>query len=477
MRLPDLLASPWAIAPAKLDILTEIYNRHLAGVRLSREEIEARIGRQPGGGGAGTQVMAGIAVIPIDGVIAKRANLFMDISGGTSSDLIARDFRAALADPQIKGILLRVDSPGGAVDGTQELAREIFAARGLKPIVAFTDGAMMSGAYWIGAAADRIVISSDTVEVGSIGVVAQHIDRSRARDQAGIKVTEVVAGKFKRVTTTDGPLSAVGQMTLQAHVDYIYSVFLGDVANFRGETAERVHERMADGRVFLGKQAIEVGLADARDTFEGVLARMHDGDFDSNEDEEEEGDMEKKGGQAATTVLADVASITLAELAQRRPDLAEALRVEGQAQFKATHVEEVGRAREEFYKKGLEQGFAQGAEAERARIKGVLAHAMPGHRELAEQLAFDGKTTPDQAAGQILAAEREARQKKGEEWHKDAPDPLPPARPAETAGSPERKREAAIQALIDESQAKMSYADAAIEASRRNPELFREKQP
>jgi len=275
LKLIDVLTAPWAILPEKLVEIQEIYKVHLRGEKIDLAAVEAAIGRPLDNQVKPLQIDRGVATIQIDGVIAKRMNVFMRISGGVSSELVMKDFRRAMADPGVHSILLYTDSPGGAVDGTQELAMEISAARGRdkdKCVVAFTDGMMASAAYWIGSAADRIYISSDTVTVGSIGVVARHVDYSRAYDEAGIKVTEITAGRYKRAHSMYEPLSETGRRTIQDELDHIYGVFLNSVAANRKLSLDTTKDGKADsipwadGRVFLGRQAIDVGLVDGVST-------------------------------------------------------------------------------------------------------------------------------------------------------------------------------------------------------------------
>lgn len=286
MKILDIVTSPWAIVPEKLVEIQEIYITHLRGEKIDIAGIEARIGKPLDNKPKGYDVENGVAVLPIEGVIAKRMNIFMRISGGTSSELVGRDIRAALADPSVNSIILYVDSPGGAVDGTQELAREIYQARGQKPIVAYTDGMMASAAYWIGAAADSIYISGNTTQLGSIGVVARHIDVSKYEEKIGLKTSEITAGKYKRIASQFEPLTESGRRTIQDQVDYIYSVFVGDIAAFRpGLDPEPVKEGRdetipwADGRIFLGNQAIDAGLVDGVSTMTALITMLGDKDY------------------------------------------------------------------------------------------------------------------------------------------------------------------------------------------------------
>lgn len=196
--------------------------------------------------------------------------------------LIERDFNAALADPQARSIILAIDSPGGTVDGTQELGNLIYRNRGAKRIVAYADSLMGSAAYWIGSAADEIIMSGDTTQVGSIGVVATHTDVSKAEEKMGYKTTEIVAGKYKRVASQHEPLSKEGRATIQDIVDHVYSIFIRDVARNRDVSEEKVLKDMADGRIFLGQKAIDVGLTDRMGSLESLLLRLSGGGLQSS---------------------------------------------------------------------------------------------------------------------------------------------------------------------------------------------------
>ena len=200
-------------------------------------------------------------------------NLLMQISGGASTQLIERDFKAALNDPSVQKIILNIDSPGGTVDGTFELANYIYENRGKKPIIAYTDGMMCSAAYAIGSAADKVFISGDTTTVGSIGVVAAHEDISKMEEKLGVKTTEIYAGKYKRIASQYQPLSAEGFASIKERVDYLYAVFVNEIAKFRGVSAEEVIQKMSTDAapLFMGKQAIEAGLVDGVATLDRLI--------------------------------------------------------------------------------------------------------------------------------------------------------------------------------------------------------------
>src|SRR5574337_2200868 len=135
MDLLDVLTGPWAIQPDKLLEIQAIYAAHARGERADLPAIAARLGRplDNSQNNRGYQMAGDVAVVPLSGVLAKKMNLFADISGGTSTEVIGAAVRAAAADPKARAIVLAVDSPGGTVDGTQALAATVRAAAGAKP--------------------------------------------------------------------------------------------------------------------------------------------------------------------------------------------------------------------------------------------------------------------------------------------------------------------------------------------------------
>lgn len=268
----DALTEPWLIVPAKLTEIIDIYDHHLKREKIDFKAIKSQMGESDDEED-GYKIENGVALMALEGVISKRMNMFTHFSGGTSTQLFERDFKKAMADPAVQSILLLVDSPGGSVDGVQELANLIFENRGQKPIIAYTDGMMASAAYWIASATEKLFISGDTTQVGSIGVVAAHVDISKAEERMGVKTTEIVAGKYKRIASRYSPLTEEGKASIQEAVDHIYSVFVNDVARNRGVSEEKALS-MADGKVFMGKQAVDAGLVDGVSTLSGLIDRF-----------------------------------------------------------------------------------------------------------------------------------------------------------------------------------------------------------
>ncbi len=262
--------TPWAILPSILSEIARIYEAHVSRKTLDIPAIEAALGRplERERREAPYELRDGIAVIPVEGTIAKRMDTFSKISGGTSVESIASAFRKALADDEVSAIVLKVDSPGGSVDGVFELADLIRSGREAKPIHSLAYGTMASAAYLIGSAAQSIYASDVATAVGSIGVAALYRDRSDP------KTTEVYKGKYKRLLS--GPLTEEGRAHMEGQVDYFYGLLIDAIARKRGVPSDEVLKRMSTevNDLFIGEQAVEAGLVDGILPLDRLIASL-----------------------------------------------------------------------------------------------------------------------------------------------------------------------------------------------------------
>ena len=201
-------------------------------------------------------VIAGIAVIPIQGILTNDAWSWF----GSTYPRIRSSFQTALVDPEVKAIALDIDSPGGEVAGCFDLADDIYAARGPKPIMSIVDESAFSAAYALACAADKIVVPR-TGGTGSIGVVAMHTDLTKALDQMGVKITTVQFGARKTEQYPTTALSDEARARMQVEVDQLGEMFVGMVARNREISAARV--RNTEAGTFLGDAGVKAGLADA----------------------------------------------------------------------------------------------------------------------------------------------------------------------------------------------------------------------
>lgn len=405
MNLLELITSPWAIEPDKLREIQAIYATHLRGEKIDVAALEARMGRPLANEQQRYSVEAGgVAVLQMSGVIAPKANLFMSVSGGLSTQMATKQIESAMADSRVKSLVLAIDSPGGNVIGTPEMATAVRAMSAEKPIVAHSDGSLCSAAYWIGAAANAIYLSGPVVQAGSIGIV---VDRSY-NPASSVQKEQIVAGRYKRIAKDNEPLSEEARGIVQADVDYVYSLFVDDIAAYRSTTTEKVLERMAEGRVFRGQQAIDAGLVDGVSTLDALVESMatNPGQYSTR----------RKAVFAVSALPSPSAGAAPKDKPPTREKENSMSDPITRASFEQDHAPLFAQLRGEF--------TALGATQERERIQAVLAvgDGLPGHEELLAQLAYDGKSTAETAGMAVLAAEKVQRKAAVDAHRQDAPD-------------------------------------------------------
>jgi len=260
-----IFGTPLAIERGKLDAIVAAVGPRLKGVPLAGWEEE---GNSPVRG-AYQVTSAGIAVIPIQGTLVSKSSGMDAMSGLTSYADIAADFAAAQTDGRVRGILLDVDSPGGEVQGMFDLADQMYAARGQKPVCAFASCAC-SAAYLLASTADWIVSPRDGM-VGSVGIIALHLDESGADAQAGLKYTAVYAGERKNDGNPHEPLTPGARAWLQGAVDGRYAMFADMVARDRKMKPAAVIQ-MQSAVYSMGQSGMDAGLADQVGTQADALA-------------------------------------------------------------------------------------------------------------------------------------------------------------------------------------------------------------
>ena len=266
----------WAMHPPIMRTMLGILHRHANGNRLTPDAIAEAVrtrhsARVAGVEDSGNDVPPvpyvctpdGVAVISVQGVIAKRASLIEDVSTGQASscERILSNVNLAKSDKRVRAIVLDVDSPGGTVDGVAGLSDELYSLRGKIPLVAFANGLMCSAAYWIGSACDRIVATQDA-EVGSIGVYSILSDYSEMLKTAGVSEELIRAGKFKGEGHPDFPITQAAKDLAQTSVDDYYSIFVSAVARNRGLSQSQA-AMLADGTTTIGRKCLANGLADS----------------------------------------------------------------------------------------------------------------------------------------------------------------------------------------------------------------------
>ena len=267
--LPHLAARlfgvPLAIHRPKLDVILAVL-----GPRVGLSDLAAAPGYT-----LPTRAMSGsppgVAVIPIHGTLVRRTVGLEAESGLTSYAGLAAQLDAAIGNPEVSAILLDIDSPGGESGGVFDLADRIRAASQIKPVWAVANDMAFSAAYALASAASRVFVSR-TGGVGSIGVIAMHVDQSEKDAQDGVHYTAVFAGDRKNDLNPHEPISSEAHAFLKAEVNRIYGLFVETVARHRGIEASAVRDTEAG--LFFGQAAVAMGLADAIGTFDEALAQL-----------------------------------------------------------------------------------------------------------------------------------------------------------------------------------------------------------
>ena len=187
-------------------------------------------------------------------------------------DEVLEKIEKAKTNVNIKGILLKVNSPGGAVAPSVEVAYAIKELNEIKPVVAYASGIMASGSYYASIWANKIVANPGSM-IGSIGVIMQSADASELMSKIGIKTQTVKMGKYKESGTPTRQWSKDERAELEKVTQDTYDMFITDVANARNLKKEN-HEIYADAHIFTASQAKNVGLVDDVGTISTAKAEL-----------------------------------------------------------------------------------------------------------------------------------------------------------------------------------------------------------
>ncbi len=178
----------------------------------------------------------------------------------TSSSAIIEQLHEYRDDASIKAVVLRVDSPGGGVGPSQEIHDEVRLLQDIKPVVVSMGSAAASGGYYVAAPAELIIANPGTI-TGSIGVIMEFTNFQDLLEKIGLRSQVVKSGQHKDIGSPVRPMTDEDRAILQAMIDDVHSQFIEAVAAGRDLPAEKVRE-LADGRIFTGRQASELGLVD-----------------------------------------------------------------------------------------------------------------------------------------------------------------------------------------------------------------------
>ncbi|MCX7178775.1 MAG: S49 family peptidase [Proteobacteria bacterium] len=276
MRYPliatQLYGQPLLLQPEKAAIIESVFRAHALGTTVpvdaqTAQQDAAGMALRPAAGKPYALTPAGVAVIPITGTLVHRGSQLDSASGLTSYTALENMVSTAAGDADVKGILLEVDSPGGQAAGVFDLGEKIRALA--KPVWASVNEMALSGGYVLAAAADKVMITK-SARVGSIGVIALHVDQSQKNAKTGYRYTAIHAGAKKNDGTPHAPLSDSARGDMQSMVDGLYVHFVDYVAQMRGLNPVAV--RSTEAGVVSGQAAIDAGLADGIMSFNDTLA-------------------------------------------------------------------------------------------------------------------------------------------------------------------------------------------------------------
>jgi len=374
--LMELSTRFWALHPEKLEQVSSFVAAELAG-----EKAPAAAGEVFDGGRElrEYEVRDGVAILPMTGVMDRRMNLFQAISGGVSSQQLAVRIREAGEDPEVEGLLLDIDSPGGSVFAVEEIAEAIREVKAVKPVIAHSYGMCCSAAYWAGSQCTRLIIGGNS-EVGSIGVVYVHYDQSEKDKTAGVHRTVLTAGKYKRIAADNAPLSREGEHYVQEQLDTYYSLFVDAVAEGRGVSTEKVLTDMAEGRTFIGEQALKAGLVDEIGNLESALAQARG---ERRESSMPKSDTAPKASTAPTPMTAEaltaqypdaVAAVQASAVAAERERVMEIYETEASPELTATALRD-GTDAKDFMRMALRAQKTEQHEAEASLAASLDASA------------------------------------------------------------------------------------------------------
>lgn len=343
--LKALMSTQWAILPGQLELMTAIANRDDLKALGFDEGRPMEHARTP------AEVVGSVAVVSVTGPIFRRANLFTQMCGATSTECLVKDLITAADNPKVNNIVLDFDTPGGEAKSINEAAEYIAMIQQTtgKKITAYVDGAACSAGYWLASACAEIVISK-TGQVGSIGAVVQF--KKTHDDTIGEIVSSRAPNKRPDLSTE------AGQLQIQAMLDDMQDVFIESAAAGRGMTAEALIAAGNDGGVVMGAKAVTAGLADRTGNLKSLLDELNAAKPGAKKRATPNHKPTMKGHQMAATIE---------ELKAENPALV--------AELETT---------------ALSTGEATGVEKERARVAAILSAESLGHDDLKQKALLNG---------------------------------------------------------------------------------------
>jgi len=373
--LETIVSTCWAIKPEALEGIYHFVNRD--GIKVDRKTFHGSPstfasfvdGLPMLREATNVHIKNGKAILPIEGPIIPKANLFSNISGIASISTLMSDFQIAEESSDVQEIVLLIDSPGGAITGIHEFATMVNESS--KTTIAYVYGMAASAAYWIASACNRSYIDK-TGEVGSIGVVASYTDTSERDKREGVKHIEIVStlSPNKRQDISKDP----GRQKLIGILDGLAKIFIEDVANFRGTSFDDVYNNYGQGDMFLAKDAVDKGMVDGISSLTDVILTK---------------------GIVSTTNKGGNMSLTKDKLKAEHHDV-----------YQSVFQEGVASVNPGFTSDEVDAKIKEAVTQERNRIKSIDDLSIAGAEDIISKAKADG-SSPEKVAMTILKAQKE----------------------------------------------------------------------
>lgn len=449
----------WAMDRDVFAQFVEILERHVEGAKLDPSALAAIAeGRRadllldledgPREVPRGYTRQGSVGIVPVRGVIARHAAQVNGLcqDAGTSVEQLRGDLAAAMADAKARTVVLAIDSPGGSVEGIPEFADELRAARERKPIVAHGEGLMASAAYWLGSQAGEVYATRGT-EVGSIGVIARVVDRSRMLGQAGIDTHYVTTARGKAVGAPGQAVRAEDLQDIRASLQPLHDLFLDDIAAGRRRPRDQV-EPWGDGELRTAAAAQTSGLIDGVRTWDQLMAQLGGGAAGGTK-------TVTVGTQRGAAAADDPPRDNTVKNQQNQTDPA----VEPAPAAAGAATPDVSRA-------AIDQAVQAAVDAERARVAGILrvaTDALDGVESPIATIAREviaATAKPAATAADTFGAVMKAVRALSAETAAAAAAPAPEAKATDRRSAAQRARAEASQDAEDASEEQAEDADA-----------------
>lgn len=282
-----LTGEPWCIYEPYATEIQQIMQRRLNGEMLTDQEIAEKIGDYQGmverqtmvlqAGelqGAGPRIVGGVAILPMNGVMAPKMNLMMRLSGGTSTQMFGLWFKQAMNNSDVHSIVIHADTPGGSARGNQELVDLIEQNREGKKVLSVVEGMCCSAGYYVGSCADEM-IASPSSQIGSIGTAIQFIESVEADKKMGLEYRTIRSGENKFKPNPHEKTDEKTLQRLQSYCDSVNEMFLQTVAKYRRVSRQEVLDKFGQGDVFVASKALDLGMIDRIGTLEQVVNELN----------------------------------------------------------------------------------------------------------------------------------------------------------------------------------------------------------